>query len=163
MGDPTDDDLPLPIATYLRLRGLEAPRRSRRRKRVDIADEHAPFAPGRDPKGLGDVLASLTREAGWDTHLAEEDLLLQWQQIAGEQTAAHSEPIGLREGVLTVRCDSTAWTKQLTLLRGEIMTRIIRDHPQVGVKSIRFVGPDVPSWKWGTRAVPGRGPRDTYG
>ncbi|MGO1853842.1 MAG: DUF721 domain-containing protein, partial [Microbacteriaceae bacterium] len=34
---------------------------------------------------------------------------------------------------------------------------------QAGVDNLRFIGPDVPSWKWGPRAVPGRGPRDTYG
>ena len=40
---------------------------------------------------------------------------------------------------------------------------IVRRFPDAGVDAIRFIGPDVPSWKWGPRAVPGRGPRDTYG
>ena len=44
-----------------------------------------------------------------------------------------------------------------------IVTEIVRRFPDAGVQTVRFVGPDVPSWKWGPRAVPGRGPRDTYG
>ena len=64
---------------------------------------------------------------------------------------------------MTVQCDSTAWARQLSSLRAEILTRIIREHPDAGITAVRFVGPDVPSWKWGPRTIPGRGPRDTYG
>ena len=32
-----------------------------------------------------------------------------------------------------------------------------------GIETVRFIGPDTPSWKRGPRAIPGRGPRDTYG
>lgn len=157
------DDVPLTIATYLRLRGLEAPRRRRRRRLVDDTDENAPFQPGRDPRGIGDVVAQLTTESGWNAPLAREDLVLQWRQVAGEEVADHADPVALADGVLTVQCDSTAWATQLSLLRGQILTRITQAHPEAGIETIRFVGPDVPSWKWGPRAVPGRGPRDTYG
>ena len=63
----------------------------------------------------------------------------------------------------TVQADSTAWARQLQNMRSQILTEIIRRFPDAGVESVRFIGPDVPSWKWGPRAVPGRGPRDTYG
>ena len=36
-----------------------------------------------------------------------------WSEIVGAETAAHSTPVGIEEGVLTVRCDSTAWAQQL--------------------------------------------------
>jgi len=48
-------------------------------------------------------------------------------------------------------------------MRAHILTEITRRFPEAGVETIRFIGPDVPSWKWGPRAIPGRGPRDTYG
>jgi len=165
MADPSPDaGIPETIATYLRLRGLEpsAAKRRRRRKRSDD-DEHQPFTGGRDPKGLGDVLTELTRQSGWDSQLAREDLVLQWREVAGEETAQHANPVALGDGVLTVQCDSTAWAKNLHLMRGVIVTEIVRRFPEAGVHTVRFVGPDVPSWKWGPRAVPGRGPRDTYG
>lgn len=162
MSDP-EHDLPETVSTYLRLRGLEPSARGRRRKKRMVDDDNAPFTPGRDPHGVGDVLTALTREAGWDSHLAREDLVRQWSDVAGDDTAQHTHPVALTDGTLTVQCDSTAWAKQLQLMRSHILSEIIRRFPEAKVEAIRFVGPDVPSWKWGTRAVPGRGPRDTYG
>lgn len=158
-----EDGIPETVATYLRLRGLEPSMAKKRRRRTRDDDENIPFAPGRDPKGVGDLLADLTRQAGWDPALAREDLVLQWEEVAGEETARHAHPVALGDGVLTVQCDSTAWAKNLHLMRGVILTEIMARFPDAGVQNLRFVGPDVPSWKWGPRAVPGRGPRDTYG
>ena len=166
MPDPAGDEpgIPETVSTYLRLRGLEPSARSFRRKRRRIADDdNAPFTPGRDPKGVGDVLAAMTREAGWDSHLAQEDVVRAWSDVAGVDTAGHTRPVAFQEGTLTVQADSTAWAKQLQLMRAHILSEIVTRFPDAGVVGIRFIGPDVPSWKWGPRAIPGRGPRDTYG
>lgn len=158
------DEVPETLATYLRLRGLEpSPRAKRRRRRYDPDDENQPFTPGREPRGVGDVVAALSHESGWDSSLARADLVRQWDDVAGADTARHTQPVALADGMLTVRCDSTAWARQLKLMRAHILTEVVRRYPDAGVQSIRFIGPDVPSWKWGPRAVPGRGPRDTYG
>lgn len=159
------DEIPETIATYLRLRGLPPSARGarRRRKRIADDDDKQPFMPGREPHGVGDVLADLTRQAGWDGALAREDLVLQWQEVTGAETARHARPVALSDGLLTVQCDSTAWAKNLQLMRADIVTQLMHRFPDAGVVNVRFIGPDVPSWKWGPRAVPGRGPRDTYG
>lgn len=157
-------DIPETVATYLRLRGLAPSSKSwKRKRRIADDDDNAPFTPGRDPGVLGAVLDKLTKESGWETTLAREDLVRQWAELAGDDTAKHSEPVSMEQGVLTVRCDSTAWAKQLQFMRAVIITEIGRRYPEAGVMNLRFIGPDVPSWKWGPRAVPGRGPRDTYG
>jgi predicted nucleic acid-binding Zn ribbon protein len=157
-------ELPETIATYLRLRGLEpAPYRKRRRAARTSSDEDQPFTAGRDPRGVGDVLSDLTRQAGWEPQLARADLARTWETVAGEDTARHTRPVALDGGMLTVQADSTAWAKQLQFMRAHVLSEIIRRFPEAGVESIRFIGPDVPSWKWGPRAIPGRGPRDTYG
>ena len=160
----TEPETPETVATYLRLRGLKPSAKNwKRRRRMVDDDDNAPFTPGRDPGTLGDVLNRLTREAGWEKTLAAEDLVREWADLAGADTAQHSEPVSLERGVLTVKCDSTAWAKNLQFMRAVIMTEITNRHPEAGVENIRFIGPDVPSWKWGPRVVPGRGPRDTYG
>lgn len=157
-------DIPETVATYLRLRGLAPSKKSwRRKRRISDDDENAPFTPGRDPMGLGAALDQLTQGAGWDAVLAKEEVVLQWADLAGADVAKHSEPVSLERGLLTVRCDSTAWAKQLQFMRAVILTQIEQRYPDAGVENLRFIGPDVPSWKWGPRAVPGRGPRDTYG
>ncbi|MFH8251792.1 DUF721 domain-containing protein [Microbacterium sp. B2969] len=165
MPEPVDrSEIPETIATYLRLRGLEPQARPfRRRRRAQPDDEHAPFTPGRDPRGVADVLSDLTRESGWESQLAREDVVRTWAEVAGADTARHTRPVAFLDGTLTVQADSTAWAKQLQLMRAQILSEILRRFPEAGVEGIRFIGPDVPSWKWGPRAVPGRGPRDTYG
>lgn len=123
----------------------------------------APFAPGRDPRGLGEVMGALTNTLGWETQLAKSDLVARWADVAGEQTAAHSTPVDVNAGVLTIQCESTAWATQLRLMRVELQTQIQTSFPEAGVTSIRFLGPNVPSFKRGPRSVQGRGVRDTYG
>ena len=122
-----------------------------------------PFGGGRDPRGLGDVVDTLTAALGWDGAIARAQLVADWAGLVGPDNAAHSTPAGLDGGQLTVRCDSTAWAQQLRLIRSAISTRIAERYPAAEIDSIRFVGPDAPSWKRGPRTVPGRGPRDTYG
>lgn len=137
--------------------------RRRAAKAESEAEGSTPFASGRDPRELGAVLDKLTSTMGWDSDLAKSELLVSWPQIVGAETAQHSEPVGIEEGVLTVRCDSTAWAQQLRHMRTAIATKVVTEHPLAGIQSVRFLGPDTPSWKRGPRAIPGRGPRDTYG
>jgi predicted nucleic acid-binding Zn ribbon protein len=150
---------------YLRFKEIFTGTRARpnRSKRARDADESVPFGHGRDPKGLGDVVGALTADLGWDSPLAQSELMDRWAELAGEETAKHSSPVGIENGLLTVQCESTAWATQLRLMRTEIMTHIAARFPHAAIANIRFLGPDVPSWKRGPRSVQGRGVRDTYG
>ena len=154
-------------AVYLRLRrvfGEPGARSSDARKRAEKKEgASVPFGSGRDPLGLGDVIEGLTSKLGWNSPLARSELLASWAEIVGTDTAEHSVPVGIEEGVLTVQCDSTAWATQLRLMRSQVTTHIARQFPAAGIESVRFQGPNAPSWKRGTRSIPGRGPRDTYG
>jgi predicted nucleic acid-binding Zn ribbon protein len=147
---------------WLRLRAVfGAPRK--RREPPKPKGESLPFGRGRDPLPAASVLAGVTEALGWRTPLAQTDLTAAWRSIAGEETSRHAEVEGFQDGVLLVRCDSTAWATQLGLMRSQIAERIAADFPDAGVESIRFLGPNTPSWNHGRRSVPGRGPRDTYG
>ncbi|WP_353826924.1 DUF721 domain-containing protein [Agromyces sp. SYSU T0242] len=138
------------------------PGRSRARARGEKGGSE-PFAPGRDPKSLGSAIDALTAQLGWTGPLSQQELLSAWPDIAGDEIARHSEPIAIEGGVLQVRCESTAWATQLRLMRDDLLRAILDRHPSAGVDTIRFQGPDAPTWKKGPRSVPGRGPRDTYG
>jgi predicted nucleic acid-binding Zn ribbon protein len=136
---------------------------ARRRQRAARDETSVPYGTGRDPRGIFDVMQNLTSTMGWDSPLARAELLASWAEIVGAETAAHAEPVGIEDGVLTVRCDSTAWAQQLRTMRASVTTRIATEFAAAGIESVRFLGPDAPSWKRGPRAIPGRGPRDTYG
>ncbi len=142
--------------------GQSRGRDARRRSTVEPGSTTA-FGAGRDERGLGEVLDAMTARLGWNSPLARSELLASWSNVAGEETAQHSTPSSIDEGVLTVRCDSTAWATQLRMMRSQITSRIAAEYPDAGIESIRFEGPGAPSWKRGPKSVPGRGPRDTYG
>lgn len=138
---------------------------ARRTRRTELGDGSgaAPFEPGRDPGLLGSALAGLLRERGWEADLARSELFVGWADAVGPAVADHTSPTSLEEGVLVVRCDSTAWATQLGLMRPQLLTALANRFPDAGVIGLRILGPDVPSFKRGFRSVPGRGPRDTYG
>jgi len=150
---------------YLRMKELFTGTASRRRTRVrpDEVGGSKPFTAGRDPRGLGDVVDALASQLGWTSALAQSDLLEGWRELAGEETAKHAVPDAITDGVLVVRCESTAWATQLRMMRSELLVRIGERFPDADIQSIRFQGPDAPTWKRGPRSIPGRGPRDTYG
>lgn len=166
----TDEPQKVPehIAVYRRLRRLfgDPELRSadgRRRRRAADAAGSEPFGLGRDPRGVGDVLAGMASARGWESPLARAELLASWADIVGSDTAAHASPLGIEDGVLTVQCDSTAWAQQLRLMSATVLAQLAERFPAAGVETARFLAPNAPSWKHGPKAVPGRGPRDTYG
>ena len=153
-------------AVYLRMKELfagTATRSRRAKKTVEGRAASQPFGSGRDPRGIADVMDALTAQMGWTGALAKSDLLDGWLELAGEETAKHAVPDQIADGVLVVRCESTAWATQLRMMRSELLARIAERFPDADIVSIRFQGPDAPSWKRGPRSIPGRGPRDTYG
>jgi predicted nucleic acid-binding Zn ribbon protein len=146
---------------FRELFGGDRPRPRANRRAPRAGSE--PFTPGRDPKPIADTIDVLSGELGWSAPLSQSDLLSSWAEVAGEETAKHSEPIAIEKGMLQVRCESTAWATQLRMMRTQLIARIAEQYPDAGVETIRFQGPDAPTWKYGPRSVPGRGPRDTYG
>ena len=66
----------------------------------------------------------LARTRGWTPRVAEGSIFGQWQTVVGEQIAEHANPSSLREGVLTVMAESTAWATQLRFLEGTLRTRL---------------------------------------
>lgn len=122
-----------------------------------------PYGRGRDPKALGDVLDQVSLDMGWASTLSQTTLIEEWPVLVGEPTAGHTEVLSINNGILQVRCDSTAWTTELRRLRAEIITKINNEYPNAEIRDIKFLAPGAPSWKHGPRTVAGRGPRDTYG
>lgn len=121
------------------------------------------YGKGRDPRGISEVIQTLSNELSWKKPLAQSELVLRWSSICGSETAEHSYPVNISEGVLQIRCDSTAWATQLRYMRTLILNRIAEEFPDAGIESLHFLAPEAPSWKKGLRSTPGRGPRDTYG
>ena len=118
----------------------------------------------RDPQQAGAVLGRLIDEMGWSTDVNVHVVLGRWPAIVGEAVAAHAQPEGYADGVLVIRCDSTAWATQLRQLAPTIVARLNADLGEKTVTRIQVRGPDAPSWSHGRRSIRGaQGPRDTCG
>jgi predicted nucleic acid-binding Zn ribbon protein len=117
----------------------------------------------RDPQPFGAVLDRLVKARGWKRPAAEATVFGRWEQVVGEDVAAHCRPVKLENGELTVEAESTAWATQLRMLAGKLLIRIAGEVGNNVVKKLHIHGPTAPSWSRGPRRVRGRGPRDTYG
>jgi predicted nucleic acid-binding Zn ribbon protein len=117
----------------------------------------------RDPQPLGRLASRVAADRGWSQHLSGGAVFGRWAELVGPEVAQHATPLSLRDGELTVQAESTAWATQLRLLQRDLLARIAAGAGRGVVTRLRVHGPSAPSWQHGSRRVPGRGPRDTYG
>ncbi|WP_317492567.1 DciA family protein [Haloechinothrix sp. LS1_15] len=132
--------------------------RSRARRRWSAAG-----TDDRDPQPLGKLAARVAKQRGWHNRLASGRVFGQWESLVGAEVAEHAKPVALKDGELTVQAGSTAWATQLRLLQKQLLAKIAAGVGDGVVKRMRIQGPTKPSWRYGPRHIPGRGPRDTYG
>lgn len=122
-----------------------------------------PGPDARDPQPLAAVARDLAKTRGWDRQVSEGAVFGQWATVVGADIAAHATPTALRDGVLSVAAESTAWATQLRMVQAQLLARIAAAVGDGVVTALKITGPAAPSWRKGPRHVAGRGPRDTYG
>lgn len=163
-GDPAAESGPdLARAALARARAKQPARR--RPQSGDPRPRRAPGGAGedRDPVRLGETLAQLVSDRGWQAEVSAAGVVGRWDQIAGQELAAHCRAEGLEERTLLLVAESTAWATQLRLLERVLLDRIAQTVGPGVVTRLRVRGPVTPDWRHGSRRVRGRGPRDTYG
>ena len=136
--------------------------------RVGGLASRAPFTgPGpdaNDPTAVGSALHDLVAARGWAPRADASAVLARWADLVGDQTAEHCQPVGLDDGTLRVRADSSAWATQLRLLAPRLVAAVNERVGSAVVHELVVDGPVAPSWRHGRLGVQGgRGPRDTYG
>ncbi|HUX69774.1 MAG TPA: DciA family protein [Cellulomonadaceae bacterium] len=143
-------------------RGIRPGQEPRRRTPLD-PPRGSPGRDGRDPRLVGDSLASLLRDRGWVQDVSVGGVIGRWREVVGDEIADHCTPESFENGVLLVRTDSTAWAANLRVLTSQLLRRLADDVGEGVVREVSVVGPAGPGFSHGRRAVRGRGPRDTYG
>lgn len=117
-----------------------------------------------NPELISELVSNLIEERDWRSGVAEGTLFTTWPTMVGSEIAAHTTPLSLIDGALTVQTSSTAWATQLTMVSNELLATIQKNASGALVESLVFIGPHAPNWKKGIRTIRGaRGPRDTYG
>ncbi len=117
----------------------------------------------RDPAPLGATMRHWVQQAGVGADLDKANIFGRWSDIVGPDLAARCRPVSLVDGLLTLQAESTAWATNLQLMAAQLVKTVNTAVGHGSVLRIRAHGPAGPSWRFGTRHVPGRGPRDTYG
>jgi predicted nucleic acid-binding Zn ribbon protein len=186
--DPESGEIPTPPAYLAHLKGMDLVRRTLEEARGAARTQgkdvgrggrspgqrrstgegqrrrwSGPGPDSRDPQTLGLAAGDLANNRGWNRRVAEGAVLGQWSTVVGEQIAEHAEPTTLRDGVLSVSAESTAWATQLRMVQAQLLAKIAAAVGDGVVTSLKITGPTAPSWRKGRLHISGRGPRDTYG
>ena len=83
-----------------------------------------PEPGGPPPRRVSASLDAVTRNLGGAGGPALVDLIRRWPEVVGQPIAAHSKPLLLRSGTLTIAADEAAWGAQLRWLEADLLRRL---------------------------------------
>ena len=83
-----------------------------------------PPDPASGPRRIGESLDRVTRAIGGPDASVMAAIFGRWKEIAGSAVAAHSRPLSLSGGTLTIGVDQPGWATQLTYLEADLRRRI---------------------------------------
>jgi len=96
--------------------------------------------PRRKPTAMGDVIASVLKQAGLTERLAQVSVIPEWPQLVGPQIAEVTEPLLLQQdGTLVVMVKTHGWMQELTLLEPELLRSLNRDPSRAPVVRLRLL------------------------
>jgi predicted nucleic acid-binding Zn ribbon protein len=77
-----------------------------------------------DPIPLSTSLDAVMRSLRGPDRRQIGGLFGRWDEVVGDQVAAHVRPVKLDQGVLVVEVDEPAWATQVTLMSGRLRERL---------------------------------------
>jgi len=96
------------------------------------------------PERVGSLVPAVLRDLGLDESARALRIEERWEGAVGAEVAAHCRPVALRNGVLEVQADSSAWCQTLRLRAPELLDRLAAalggDAPRA--LWFRLAGPD---------------------
>ena len=113
--------------------------------------------PSTQPKRAGALMDGTFRWLKLDEKARSFRALLAFAQAAGPRIGEHARGERLRGSILYVRCDSSAWTQHLHVMKETLLERLRRTPGGEGVVELRFnVGPldEVAGWDAPAPAAP---------
>jgi predicted nucleic acid-binding Zn ribbon protein len=124
---------------------------------ADVPWEPLPTSrQGADPTPVGEELDRFVKGLGGPSARTVGGVFSRWAEIVGEQVAAHTRPLSMREGALQVAVDDPAWAPQLRFLEAQIVDRLaevvgpgeitrieVRVRPEQTGKNPSWTGPEA--------------------
>lgn len=75
-------------------------------------------------RSVGSSLGDVTKRLGLASPGTLHQIFSQWAELVGEPLASHVQPTSMRDGVLRLRADESAWAAQVGYLGTELVARI---------------------------------------
>jgi predicted nucleic acid-binding Zn ribbon protein len=91
----------------------------------------------RTPRPAALALQSALRKVAPRTPLGAAQSV--WREAVGEAIAAAAEPVGEREGVLTVHCESATWAQELSMMESELLESLQERLGDAAPNSLKFL------------------------
>jgi len=76
------------------------------------------------PKRIQGGVDRVMRHLGAPKVDVVQALFADWEGCVGELIAAHSRPVGVADGTLSIEVDEAAWASELAWMSGELIERI---------------------------------------
>ncbi len=89
-----------------------------------------------EPRPVSDALRRVRRDLGAPEPGAFERLRRRWPDLVGAALAAHSEPVGVREGRLRVVVDDPAWGGQFRYLHDALVGNLAEAFPDLAIREV---------------------------
>lgn len=93
----------------------------------------------RKPLKVAEALAGYLEESGLGDRIEQAAAVEEWGDRVGEKIAAVTTPLHVRDGVLYVGVQSSAWLMELRMMEGEIRRRLNEGRTRGRITRIRFV------------------------
>lgn len=91
----------------------------------------------RKPEPLGILLKHVVSGLG-RKRLTQDRVRRAWKAVVGKRAKAHTLPVSLKKGTLSINVDSSAWLYELTLKRREILKKLDSKIKGNKIRLIRF-------------------------
>jgi predicted nucleic acid-binding Zn ribbon protein len=86
--------------------------------------EPLPGEEGPPPRRVGESLDRLVSSLGMPSSGTVQAVFSRWEEVVGEQLAAHAWPVSLDGQRLVVAVDEPGWATQLRYLEGDLLRRL---------------------------------------
>lgn len=87
---------------------------------------------------IGDIVKTVFERLEREKTLTKEDVEEKWREIAGREGAAHTRPVTLRKGILTVFVDSSGWVQQMNFEKRKVLKQLKRVFGKDKISGIQF-------------------------
>jgi len=93
-------------------------------------------APMKKAQKVNSLIKEMLGKPGFGEQITRHQAWLVWDQIVGEQIAAHARPRKFRKGVLEIQVDHPVGMQQLHMLKPKILEKINSKVPTANITDI---------------------------